>query len=168
MSDQLKPLLIGAAVGGALALGLSLLGVETPFAIGWGIVVIAAFGVARPVLAETIPAWPPQRVPLRSRGSEVSRLGWSFNSRTGLAGRRLVHRVRALVTARLARHGLDFDDPSQHHEIDALLGVGVREALLKEELGIGELERALDAAERLSAVRPDADGRTPDTPQEER
>lgn len=163
MNDRLKPVLTGAVVGGLLMVALALLGVEMPFAIAWGILVIVAFAIAQPVLSESIPVWPPKRIPPRRRGSEVSRLAWSFNERTGLIGPLLVRRVRSLVSGRLARRGLDLDDPLHEREIDALLGAGVRESLSKEALKIAELERVLDAAERISLTESDALARNTDT-----
>lgn len=150
MNELLRPLLVGTAIGAVLVVALALFGVELPFAIAWGILVIAAFAITRPDLGEVIPAWPPKRDRPRSRGSEVSRLAWSFNSRTGLAGPLLVRRVRALVSGRLARRGLDLDDDTRSDEIDALLGRGVREALSRDALGVDELARVLDAVEGLA------------------
>lgn len=168
MSDRFKPLLTGAAMGGALAVSLSLFGVELPFAVAWGIIVVVAFAVARPLMAETIPSWPPKRDPRRTRGSEVSRLSWAFNARTGLVGRGLVHRVRRLVSARLARRGLDLDDPSQQQELDALLGAGMREALSRDALRVDVLERVLDVAERLSVAGLQAPAQRQDPIEEDR
>lgn len=76
-------------------------------------------------------------------------MAWAINSRTGVVGHLVVRRVRNLLRRRLAHRGLDLDDPAHHTRIDALLGPGVRDALGRSEVQRADIERALDAIERI-------------------
>ncbi|WP_435745582.1 hypothetical protein [Microbacterium sp. PMB16] len=129
---------------------LSWLGVPVEFALSWIIVALTVAVVSRQVFFDETTEWPPQERDRTVRGSEVSRLAWSINSRTGVAGHVVVRRLRSVLRRRLAHHGLDLDDPAQHARIDTLLGSGVRETLHGSEVQSAEIERILDAIERLS------------------
>lgn len=140
---------IGVAATIALVLVLSRLGVPTDFAIAW-MLILAALGLAgRQVFFDDGFAWPPSERTRVARGSEVSRLAWSVNSRTGEAGHVLVRRVEGVLRRRLRHRGLELDAIEQHPQIDALLGDGIRELLTRRDVQRADIERVLDAIERL-------------------
>ena len=76
-------------------------------------------------------------------------MAWAINARTGVAGHVEVRRVQSVLRRRLALHGLDLDDPTQHARIDALLGEGVRDALHRREVQRTDIEIVLDAIDRI-------------------
>lgn len=141
-----------------VTMALALTGVELPFAIAWG-VLLSTIAIARgasPPVSES--DWPPAHRPaVPVRGSEVSRLAWSFAGRNGIAGPTIVRRVRNLVRRRLAHRGIDVDDPTQAVWADALLGDGVRAGLFHHQIMRADIERALDAIERLPLTTHSAD-----------
>lgn len=140
-------------VGGLLALIVFLvlgwLGFPTPFVLAWMIIVVAVVLACRQEFIEVGSAWPPEKPGRNSRGSEVSRLAWAINTRTGVAGHVVVRRVQSVLRRRLALRGLDLDDPAQHARIDAILGEGVREALHRREVQRTDIEIVLDAIDRI-------------------
>ncbi|MEU4015466.1 hypothetical protein AB0E56_09375 [Microbacterium sp. NPDC028030] len=154
----LVALCTAVAVGGVAALGA--LGVPVAFALSWAMIVLTIVLVSRQVFFDESSLWPPERARRPERGSEVSRLAWSINSRTGVAGHVVVRRVQNVLRRRLALRGLDLDDPDARDDIDALLGAGVRDALHMREVRADDLERVLDAIERLH--RRPASGHVPD------
>ncbi|MDQ0725121.1 hypothetical protein [Microbacterium sp. W4I20] len=143
-----------AGIGGIMAIAvlllLSWLGVPMEFALMWLIVVIAVAVASRQVFFDETVEWPPPERERMVRGSDVSRLAWSLNTRTGVAGYVVVGRVQRILRRRLAHHGLDLDDPVQHARIDALLGSGIREAVHRKEVRSSDIDRLLDAIEKLS------------------
>lgn len=84
------------------------------------------------------------------RGSEVARLAWGFNMRTGVAGIALTRRTRAVLARRLAAAGIDADDPAHVARIDAVMGEGVWQRIDAVRAQRADLERALDTTERLT------------------
>ena len=149
-----RPILlgVGAVMAAVVLVLLSALGVPMLFAAAWLLIVLTIVLVGRQVFFDEVSAWPPEQRRRAERGSEVSRLAWSINSRTGVAGHVAVRRVQNVLRRRLAHRGLDLDDPAQHATIDALLGQGVRHALHKREVQAADLERVLDAIERVAAA----------------
>ncbi|MBN6192837.1 hypothetical protein JQN58_38825 [Aneurinibacillus sp. BA2021] len=133
----------------ALVLGLRAAGVPLAFAVSWTTVAAAVSLALRGVLVDDPVLWPPERPPREARGSEVSRLAWAINTRSGVAGTILVRRVQNVLRRRLAHRGLDLDDPADHAAIDALLGQGIRAGLSRREVRRDDIERALDALERI-------------------
>src|SRR5699024_8542654 len=114
--------LMGAAITtAATTVALWTLGLEALFALSagvliWTIVIAESLrdGEPAPELHdETATAW---------RGSAVSRLAWGFNPRTDVAGEIVARRVRTLLRRRLARLGIDIDDPAQTARVDAAIG----------------------------------------------
>ena len=81
-------------------------------------------------------------------------MAWSLNPSTGMAGELITRRVRAILSHRLQRHGLDVTDPAHAGRIDALAGSGVWERLVERGTTRRDLERALDAIDRLSPTSP--------------
>ncbi|MDF2561514.1 MAG: hypothetical protein K0R99_2960 [Microbacterium sp.] len=151
MKGRLILLGVGAAVAAVVLALLGVLGVPMMFAVAWLLIVLTIALVSRQVFFDESAFWPPERRRSAERGSEVSRLAWSINSRTGVAGHVVVRRVQDVLRRRLAHRGLDLDDPAQHAAVDALLGPGVRDALHKREVHAADLEKVLDAVERIAA-----------------
>lgn len=137
---------------------LMLTGVELAFAVAWAVLLSTVVIARRAYSPSNDPGWPPaHRQAVVVRGSEVSRLAWSFAGRNGVAGPTIVRRVRNLVRRRLAHHGIDVDDPAQFAQADALLGEGVRAGLFHHHITRTDIERALDAIERLPRTTQTAD-----------
>lgn len=141
---------IGVAFAAAVLLLLAQIGIPVDFAIGW-ILLAACVGIlSRQAFIDEAFTWPPVQRVVRLRGSEVSRLAWSLNTRTGTAGHVMIRRLERVVRRRLAHRGLNLDEQADLAEIDALLGVDVRRVLALKETSIAEIERVLDAVDRLS------------------
>lgn len=149
MKTRLMIVGAGVVLAAALVLLLAQLGFPVPFVLAWIVVVLVVALAARQVFFEEEAAWPPEEPRRERRGSEVSRLAWAINSRTGVAGHMVVRRAQSMLRRRLAHHGLDLDDPTQHERIDALLGRGVREGLHRREVQRTDIERVLDAMDRI-------------------
>ncbi|WP_205828841.1 MULTISPECIES: hypothetical protein [Microbacterium] len=150
MKARLILLALGAVVAAVVLVLLGALGVPLLFAASWLLIVLTIALVSRQVFFDESSLWPPEQRRGAERGSEVSRLAWSINSRTGVAGHVVVRRVQNVLHRRLAHRGLDLDDPGQHATIDALLGPGVRDALHKREVQAADLEKVLDAVEGIT------------------
>lgn len=138
-------------VGGTAA--LMLFGLEPFFALSGGVlagavILLAALRGAEAVIEDG----PREQNAPAARGSEISRLAWAFNPRTGVAGEIVSRRVRALLRRRLARRGIDVDDPTQLGRIDGLLGVGLWQRLNGRQVQNTDIRSALDAADRLTAA----------------
>jgi len=140
---------IGGVVTLAMILVLGQLGFPAPFVLAWVIILVAVVLACRQEFIEIGPVWPPEKPSRSARGSEVSRMAWAINARTGVAGHVVVRRVQSVLRRRLALHGLDLDDPTQHARIDALLGEGVRDALHRREVQRTDIEIVLDAIDRI-------------------
>ena len=140
-----------AAVIGTVAWAF---GVEPAFSIGWGLV-----GGAVALLAQlTLPNDPGADAPHidtdpDNRATEIARMAWALNPRTGLAGERVVRRVRAILTHRLQRIGLDPEDPADRARCDAVIGRDLWDRLTEGGTTITDVERALDAIDRLSPTK---------------
>lgn len=146
--------LLGAGVAAVAALVLAAVGVEPVFAIGWG---LAGAAVAM-LMQLTLPAEPGADAPqvpadLDRRASEISRMAWALNPRTGLAGERITRRVRAVLRHRLERIGLDPERSADRDRCDALLGRDLWGRLTGRATSIADIERALDAIDRLSPIK---------------
>lgn len=145
--------LMGAAITtAATTIALWALGLEALFALSAGVligtIVIAASlrdgESASELHDETVTAW---------HGSAVSRLAWGFNPRTDVAGEIVARRVRALLRRRLARLGIDVDDPADTARVDAAIGDGTWDRLCTRRATRAEIERALDRIERRDGDR---------------
>ena len=148
-------LLLALLIGGMLTGLLSLLGISLPFAIAWGILIVAGFALAPGVDVEPDQKWPPP-VPARSsRGSEVARLAWSFNMRGDTAGLAVQRRVHALLRRRMQRYDIDLDDPADLARAGRLLGQGILDAALAAEPRREDIEGLLDAMDRLPQELPE-------------
>lgn len=138
----------GVGVGAAIVYLLDRLGVPAAFAAAWMLLIVAVGLLSRAGMLDD-GSWPPARPERRPRGSEVSRLSWTINARTGEAGLLIVRRVQRILRHRLARHGLDLDDPAQSAAVDALLGPGIRETFGRPGVTRTDLERVMAAVDRL-------------------
>lgn len=139
---------VGIAAGVGIVLVLDRLGVPVEFAAAWLLLIVAVGLLSRAGLVDDA-SWPPARPERRPRGSEVARLSWNINSRTGEAGFLIVRRVERVLRHRLARLGLDLDDPAQAPAVDELLGAGVRDTFTRAEVTRADLERVMTAIDRL-------------------
>lgn len=129
-------------------------GVEEVFAMAWGVlagVVVLCFQLVIPDDARTdavvLPSGP------EKRGTAVARMAWSINPRTGAAGDIITRRVRGILRHRLLRRGLDTEDPADRAQIDALIGAGLWDRLTGQGTHRTDIERALDAIDRLSPTK---------------
>lgn len=147
--------ILAAVLGTAAAVVLALLGVELPFAIAWAMLVAVLLLLSGMRVPE-VPASDAPEHPSgpRRRGSEISRMAWSFNPRTGAVGEMVTRRVRGVLRRRLARLGLDPDDHSQRSRVDALIRRDVWAGLTSGKTQRADIERALDAIDRLSPSAP--------------
>lgn len=151
MAVIVKRILLGVlalGAGAGIVYVLDRLGVPAGFAAAW-LVLLLAVGLSTRAGLLDEGSWPPARPERRPRGSEVSRLSWNVNSRTGEAGFLIVRRVQRVLRHRLARLGLDLDDPGQEAAVDALLGPGIRETFSRAEVTRTDLERVMAAIDRL-------------------
>ncbi|WP_297558148.1 hypothetical protein [Microbacterium sp.] len=149
MKRRILVLGVGAAVAVIVLLLLGQVGFPVPFVFAWMILAIAVVCACRQEFIEVGPVWPPEKPSRKTRGSEVARMAWAINTRTGVAGHVVVRRVQSVLRRRLALRGLDLDDPTHHARIDALLGGGVRDALHGREVRSTDIEIVLDAIERI-------------------
>ncbi|WP_217184286.1 hypothetical protein [Streptomyces sp. AC495_CC817] len=139
-----------AAVVAVVALALlSTLGVPFDFGLSWALVVVIAVLLARQSFVEEETSWPPEERARQPRGSDVSRLAWSINVRSGVVGHVLIRRMERIIRRRLSIRGLDLDDPADHARIDALLGPDARRIFERREVQRSEIERVLDTLDTL-------------------
>jgi hypothetical protein len=139
---------LGLAAGAVIVFLLDGIGVPVAFAAAWLLLILAVALLSRAGLVDD-GSWPPPRPEHRPRGSEVSRLAWNINSRTGAAGFVMARRVERVLRRRLARLGVDLDDPAQSRAVDALIGEGVREVFARPAVQRTDLERVMTAIDRL-------------------
>lgn len=125
--------------------------VEPTFAIAWALLAGILVLCAQLAIPEDARVDAPD-IPVRRerRGTEVSRIAWSLNPRTGEAGELVTKRVRAILRHRLQRRGLDIDDPVDRPQIDALIGDGLWERLTGPGTKSQDIERALMVIDALS------------------
>lgn len=163
-----RPLVVGALIGGmAWALGM-----EGPSAV----VVALAAGTLTAVLVRVDAAGEPRparHVPESRDGSrgEVQDLAWSMAGRDGRAGERALRHLRRAAARRLARHGLDLEDPEDAAAVADLVGARAHATLTRRQHplpSVPDLVHTVDVLERLGATRtrpatpaPDPDPRSP-------
>ena len=153
MKGRIAILGIGAALAAVIMVLLGQLGFPPEFVLAWMIVILVVVLAGRQAFFDEGTEWPPEKPHRAATGSEVSRMAWAINSRTGVAGHVVVRRVQNVLRRRLVHHGLDLDDSADHARIDALLGEGVRDALHRREVQRTDIERVLDAIDRISNDR---------------
>lgn len=138
------------AAGAALILLLGLR-VEPAFGVSWALLAGVLVISAQLMIPEDARIDAPD-IPIRKeqRGTDVSRLAWSLNPRTGEAGELATRRVRNVLRRRLLRRGLDVDDAAHDERIAALIGDGLWERLTGPGTRISDIERALTAIDSLA------------------
>ncbi|MEE6390232.1 hypothetical protein V3G71_15430 [Microbacterium paraoxydans] len=149
MKGRIVLTVISVLVAAALLGLLMAFGVPAPFAVAWALILLAVVAATRQVFVDEAVVWPPEAPRAETRGSDVSRMAWAINTRTGVAGHVVVRRVQGVVRRRLAHRGLDLDDPEDHPRIDAMLGDGVRASLHARDVQRADIERVLDALDRI-------------------
>ena len=133
---------------------LWIVGVEVSFAVAWGILGGILVASWQPILPDDPRADAPVvEVGPARRGTQIARMAWSINSRTGMAGALITGRARRLLAHRLKRVGVDVEDPEQRAQVDALVGNGVWDSLTGRDTTRTDIERALEAASRLSPTK---------------
>lgn len=148
--------MIVAAVAGACAvLVFTLIGVELAFAIAWSVLAGILVMCTQLVMPDD-PRMDAPRIDAgpERRGTDISRMAWALNPSTGMAGELITRRVRAILSHRLERHGVDVSDPTHAERIDALAGAGTWQRLVGRGTTRRELEQALAAIDRLSPTNP--------------
>ncbi len=144
---------IGVFFAALIVVMLSSFGVPPLFSSAWILLIAAVAIITRQGLYDVDTDWPPQEEKPLRRGSDVSRLSWAINARTGIVAIGLSRRIDALARHRLAVRGLDLDDPGDAARIDALFGgPWARETLSAKELSHAETDRLLDLIEHTSPV----------------
>lgn len=151
----LRTAAVPAAFAVVGAIFLTLLGVQREFAWGWGLLVAALALILRIRIPDDPRADAPGRPAEQSYvGSDVSRLAWSIDSRTGTVTETVTRRVRATLTRRLARIGVDVEAEDQRQQVDQHLGDGLWDRLNGRPVTVADIRDGLAAAERLAAERP--------------
>ncbi|MFJ4175970.1 hypothetical protein [Microbacterium sp. NPDC089696] len=149
MTRRVLLLALGAVLVVGVPLLLTAVGAPYAFALSWALLAVALVLLSRPSLVDESGAWPPSEPSRTAPGSEVSRLAWAINSRTGIAGHAVVRRIDRVLRRRLARQGLDPDDPADQARIEELLGAGIRDLRKPGEVHRTDVDRILSALERL-------------------
>lgn len=146
MRGRVLIVVVWIALGIPVALLLAFLGVPLEFAVAWILVFAAALLIARQNFLDESGPWPPAPPDIPRRGSDVSRLAWSIDSRTGAVGPSLRQRITAIADRRLRAYGVRLDT-AEASAVDAVLGPGAHAALTGPVLRRAELERLLQALE---------------------
>lgn len=163
MSAPRTLLSIGAAVVAALALlGF---GFTWPFVIGWSLLVCAV-GLLGQLVMPLEPGVDAPRIEAERhrRPTEISRMAWALNTHTGIAGQQITRRVSAILRHRLLRRGVDPEDPEDSAHLTALIGPELWDRLTGPAPTIVDIERALDAVDRLNPESPGAPSLAPHAP----
>lgn len=146
-----RPAALGLLAGGAAVT----VGVEATSAVVVG--VVAALVV---LAAERIGAGPdvaPDPVPTSPREGargEVQDLVWAMVGRDGRIGERPMRTLRRAAAARLARHGVELDDPADDAVVRALVGPRAHRTLRRTVAplpSVADVRHTLDALERLGS-----------------
>ncbi|MFJ4996644.1 hypothetical protein ACIP5T_00685 [Microbacterium sp. NPDC088619] len=153
MSTRRTLLAIGAAAVAALALfGF---GFDWPFVIGWSLL-ICAVGLLGQLVMPLEPGFDAPRIATEPdrRPTEISRMAWALNTHTGIAGQQITRRVTGILRHRLLRQGIDPDDSEDRARLSAAIGAELWDRLTGPAPTIIDIERALDAVDRLSPTNP--------------
>ncbi|MFJ2541385.1 hypothetical protein [Microbacterium sp. NPDC087589] len=141
------------AMGAAVVAGLALLGFgfTWPFVIGWSLL-ICSVGLLGQLVMPLEPGFDAPRIDTepQRRPTEISRMAWALNTHTGIAGQQITRRVRAILRHRLLRQGIDPDDPDDRKRLSAVLSPDLWDRLTGRAPTIDDIERALDAVDRLT------------------
>lgn len=136
---------------------LSAVGLQREFAWGWALLIAAVVVLLRIRMPEDPRADAPGRAAGQNYiGSDVSRLAWSVEPRTGKVTEMITRRVRATLARRLARVGVDVEDETQRQVIAQWLDGDLWDRLSGREVTVKDIREALNAAERLLTEQPGA------------
>lgn len=149
MKGRIVLVIIGVLFGAGVVAAASLSGIPALFATAWILAAVAIGVITRQTLFTEDTAWPPPEQEPVFRGSEVSRLAWAVNTRSGIVGLGLVRRLNQALRHRAAAHGLDFDDPADAAGIERLFGAGIRSVLDSRAVRRSDVERVLAALESV-------------------
>ena len=151
-----RPLAGGAATTVFVwALGMK---VDSALVLGLAAATLTAVLQRVDLLAEPRPADHVHEVRAGARG-EVLDLAWTMVGRDGRVRERTLRRLRESAARRVARHGLDLNDPDDAAASTALLGARAHATLTHRghpQPTIGDLTHTLGVLERLGATRDDA------------
>jgi hypothetical protein len=150
-------------VAGALAIavpaGLFLwfVGISVASTLAFALTVIAS-GVAWGGFAGSTapPAYRLRPGPRPGVRSDVAQLSWALRDRDGQVSEPGERRVRLFARRRLARHGLDLDDPAHRERIEALIGVNAYALLMRTgspRPPLSAIEHCLDALDAIAPGR---------------
>ncbi|MBS1675099.1 MAG: hypothetical protein JSS74_14180 [Actinobacteria bacterium] len=146
MKGRIIIVVLWVMIGVPLAALLQFLGVPLPFGLAWILAFAAAVLIAQQNFVDESEAWPPAPPAPVQRGSDVSRLAWAIDTRSGMVGPSLRRRVSVLAERRLREHGVD-PDLADEGAVDAVLGPGAHSALTAPVMLRGDLERILRTLE---------------------
>lgn len=140
-----------AVAGGVVLILLFGLRVEPAFSISWAVLAGAIVISTQLAIPEDARVDAPD-IPIRKeqRGTDVSRMAWSLNPRTGEAGELATRRVRGVLRRRLRRRGLEVDELSHRAQVDVLIGDGLWDRLSGPGTKIQDIEEALTIIESLA------------------
>lgn len=163
MSGRRTLLAVGVAI--VTALTLFGFGFTWPFVIGWSLL-ICAVGLLGQLVMPLEPGFDAPRIDTEPdrRPTEISRMAWALNTHTGIAGQQITRRVTAILRHRLLRHGVDPDDPEDRARLTALIGPELWDRLTGRASTILDVERALDAVDRLNPASPGEPSLAPHAP----
>lgn len=155
-----------SVVGAALGMALWVFGVSAWFAAGAGILV-AAGGVAwagfTGGLMPTFVREPPH--PRPGTRSDLMQLSWALHGRDGRISDTAVKRLRGFARGRLARAGLDLDDPDDIAGIVAVVGTEAHTTLTdRRRPTLAAVERCLDRLDGVAVPGTPRIGRGHPTP----
>lgn len=133
------------ALGGGAVIVLLVVGVEAPFAIGWGaLVAVIDLGVAH---ARRSDAPPPVGLDAADRDvgrrREVRAFDWAVDDRTGDVRASARKRVRDLVGRVLAARGVDIDDADRRDEVARIAGPAALRLVDAQPLALAHVDEIL-------------------------
>jgi hypothetical protein len=149
--DAVRPA-IAAVIAAAIVAGvLWFVGVQWPFAVAAGIIVLAAAVVWAVHGGTAVPLYAtPHTDPRPGTRSEVMQTAWSLRGRHGEIGDAGAKRLRVFARRRLERHGRDLDDPADADAIRALVGESAWATLAgRAPIRLPDVEHCLDRLDSL-------------------
>lgn len=157
--------LLAMSVAVVAALALLGFGFTWPFVIGWSLL-ICSVGLLGQLVMPLEPGFDAPRIDTEPhrRPTEISRMAWALNTHTGMAGQQITRRVSAILRHRLLRQGIDPDAPEDRARLTAVIGPDLWDRLTGRAPTIVDIERALDAVDRLNPASPGEPSLAPHAP----